>query len=569
MKKIIYSVMMFAIATFTLTSCEDVPAPYGFPEESGGKEIIPIGDPEGTGAQEDPYNVAAALTRVNAMADGETTEEIYVKGVISTISEVSVENGNATYFISDDGTTAHELQVYRGRYLGGAKFTEEGQIKVGDEVIVKGKCKNFKGNTPEFDTGSEIYMLNGVMAEVVPMDDPKGTGVQNDPYNVAAALNLINPMPDGQMTDEIYVEGIVSTIQEVSVKNGNATYFISDNGSPNNELEIYRGKYLGGKAFTSEDQLKVGDKVIVKGKCKNFKGNTPEFDTGSIIYMINGEVAEEKPMADPTGTGTQTDPYNVAAALNLITPMADGQLTDEIYVKGIISKIQEVSVQNGNATYFISDDGTEDNQLEVYRGKYLNGADFTSASQIKVGDVVIVKGKCKNFKGNTPEFDTGNVLYSLNGQTEGGDTPGQDGNITKTVDGSVITITDNSVTATAGVVDMIDLSQQDALGWEDKQAENLVVNTNMGTVSFEKGEGRNAPAYYPPVVRMYAKNYFTAGGGNMKVAKIVITCDGSYTGNQTLYAEADGTLMTVYNEHSSNSGGTQLRIKTIEIYYGE
>ena len=183
--------------------------------------------------------------------------------------------------------------------------------------------------------------------------------------------------------------------------------------------------------------------------------------------------------------------------------------------------------------------------------------------------MVIVKGKCKNFKGNTPEFDTGNVLYSLNGQTEGGDTPGQEGNITKTVDGSVITITDNSVTATAGVVDMIDLSQQDALGWEDKQAENLVVNTNMGTVSFEKGEGRNAPAYYPPVVRMYAKNYFTAGGGNMKVAKIVITCDGSYTGNQTLYAEADGALMTVYNEHSSNSGGTQLRIKTIEIYYGE
>ena len=435
MKKIIYSVMMFAIAAFTLTSCEDVPAPYGFPEESGGKEVIPIGDPEGTGAQEDPYNVAAALTRVNAMADGEMTEEIYVKGIISTISEVSVENGNATYFISDDGTTAHELQVYRGRYLGGAKFTEEGQIKVGDEVIVKGKCKNFKGNTPEFDTGSEIYMLNGVMAEVVPMDDPKGTGVQNDPYNVAAALNLINPMPDGQMTDEIYVEGIVSTIQEVSVQNGNATYFISDNGSPNNELEIYRGKYLGGKAFTSEDQLKVGDKVIVKGKCKNFKGNTPEFDTGSIIYMINGEVAEEKPMADPTGTGTQTDPYNVAAALNLITPMADGELTDDIYVKGIISKIQEVSVQNGNATYFISDDGSEDNQLEVYRGKYLNGADFTSANQIKVGDVVIVKGKCKNFKGNTPEFDFGNVLYSLNGQTEGGDTPGQDGNITKTVDG--------------------------------------------------------------------------------------------------------------------------------------
>ncbi len=568
MKKIIYSVMMLAIAAFTLSSCEDVPAPYGFPEGSGGKEVIPIGDPEGTGTAEDPYNVAAALTMIKPMADGEFTEEIYVKGKISAISEVSVSNGNATYYISDDGSAKNELYVYRGKYLGGKSFTSEDQIKVGDEVIVKGKCKNFKGNTPEFDTGSSLYMLNGEYAEEVPLGEPEGTGVQNDPYNVAAALALITPMKDGEITDEIYVKGKISKIQEVSVQNGNATYFISDDGTENNQLEIYRGKFLGGKSFTSEDQIKVGDEVIVKGKCKNFKGNTPEFDTGSSLYMINGQYAEETPAGDPEGSGVQNDPYNVAAALALITPMADGQLTDEIYVKGKISKIQEVSVQNGNATYFISDDGTENNQLQVYRGKYLGGANFTSANQIKVGDVVIVKGKCKNFRGNTPEFDAGNVLYSLNGQTEGGSEQG--GNITKTVEGSVVTITDNSVTISSSVsADVIDLSQQEALGWEDQQKENLIVNTNMGTVSFEKGDGRNPPAYYPPVVRMYAKNYFTAGGGNMKVAKIVITCDGSYTGNQTLYAEADGTLMTVYNEHSSNSGGTQLRIKTIEIYYGE
>ena len=568
MKKIIYSVMMLAIAAFTLSSCEDVPAPYGFPEGSGGKEVIPIGDPEGTGTAEDPYNVAAALTMIKPMADGEFTEEIYVKGKISAISEVSVSNGNATYYISDDGSAKNELYVYRGKYLGGKSFTSEDQIKVGDEVIVKGKCKNFKGNTPEFDTGSSLYMLNGEYAEEVPLGEPEGTGVQNDPYNVAAALALITPMKDGEITDEIYVKGKISKIQEVSVQNGNATYFISDDGTENNQLEIYRGKFLGGKSFTSEDQIKVGDEVIVKGKCKNFKGNTPEFDTGSSLYMINGQYAEETPAGDPEGSGVQNDPYNVAAALALITPMADGQLTDEIYVKGKISKIQEVSVQNGNATYFISDDGTENNQLQVYRGKYLGGANFTSANQIKVGDVVIVKGKCKNFRGNTPEFDAGNVLYSLNGQTEGGSEQG--GNITKTVEGSVVTITDNSVTISSSVsADVIDLSQQEALGWEDQQKENLIVNTNMGTVSFEKGEGRNAPAYYPPVVCMYAKNYFKAGGGNMKVAKIVITCDGSYTGNQTLYAEADGTLMTVYNEHSSNSGGTQLRIKTIEIYYGE
>ena len=497
------------------------------------------------------------------MKDGEMTEEIYVKGIISTISEVSVENGNATYFISDDGTTNHELQVYRGRYLGGAKFNDEKQISVGDEIIVKGKCKNFKGNTPEFDTGSEIYMLNGVMAEVVPMADPKGTGVKGDPYNVAAALNLIKPMPDGQMTDEIYVEGIISSINEVNVKNGNATYFISDDGSPSNELEVYRGKYLGGKAFTSEDQIKVGDKVIVKGVCKNFKGNTPEFDAGNELYMLNDVVAEEKPLADPTGTGVQNDPYNVSAALTLIKPMKDGEMTDEIYVKGIISTISEVSVQNGNATYFISDDGTTDNELQVYRGLFIDGEKFTSEDQIKVGDVVVVKGKCKNFKGNTPEFDAGSSIYSLNGKTE-------DQGIKKTVEGNVITFTDKSLTPSATFFDEVILSRQ---GWEDKQAEGLEVWTNMAKVAFEKGEGSTTPKYYESTngVRMYAKNVLKVGGGNLKVAKVVLTCEqndnGTYTGNSQLNATADGTMMTICNDFTTASGGTQLRVQKIEIYY--
>ena len=59
---------------------------------------------------------------------------------------------------------------------------------------------------------------------------------------------------------------------------------------------------------------------------------------------------------------------------------------------GIISSVKEVSPQYGNATYYISDDGKTDNQFYIFRGKYLEGADFTSADQIKVGDKVVVKG---------------------------------------------------------------------------------------------------------------------------------------------------------------------------------
>ena len=52
-------------------------------------------------------------------------------------------------------------------------------------------------------------------------------------------------------------------------------------------MEIYRGYYLEGEKFTAEDQIKVGDKVIVYGKLVDYNG-TKEMTTGSSIYSLNG-----------------------------------------------------------------------------------------------------------------------------------------------------------------------------------------------------------------------------------------------------------------------------------------
>ena len=86
--------------------------------------------------------------------------------------------------------------------------------------------------------------------------------------------------------------------------------------------------------------------------------------------------------AEPAGTGTAADPYNVARAQELI---ATGTYTsDEVYVTGIISKVAEVATDFGNATYSISDDGPTAGQLLIYRGYYLGGDKFTSHVQLKV-----------------------------------------------------------------------------------------------------------------------------------------------------------------------------------------
>ncbi len=102
--------------------------------------------------------------------------------------------------------------------------------------------------------------------------------------------------------------------------------------------------------------------------------------------------------------------YATVAELTAATP-ATG-LLENIIVKGIISQIGEVSTQHGNATYFISDDGTTTDQYEVYRGKGLNEADFTNVNDIQVGDIVVIFGNAKTYN-STKELDTGNYLLSL------------------------------------------------------------------------------------------------------------------------------------------------------------
>ncbi len=120
------------------------------------------------------------------------------------------------------------------------------------------------------------------------------------------------------------------------------------------------------------------------------------------------------PTVEPTGEGTLASPYNVAKALAIIK--AGTYTTDEVYVSGIISQIDDIDTGSyGNSTYYISDDGKTPTQLEVFRGYSVNGEKFKAADEIKVGDKVVVLGKLTLFKETTPEFEQGSKIVSLNG----------------------------------------------------------------------------------------------------------------------------------------------------------
>lgn len=131
---------------------------------------------------------------------------------------------------------------------------------------------------------------------------------------------------------------------------------------------------------------------------------------------------EPGPEVDPAGEGTEASPYNVTKALQLATALKDGEETAEVYVAGVISAIKEVSMQYGNASYTIVDEGGS-KTIGVFQGHWLGGVKFTAEDQIATGAKVVIKGKLANYKGNTPQLAKDNQLVSYNGQTAGGDTP--------------------------------------------------------------------------------------------------------------------------------------------------
>ena len=249
-------------------------------------------------------------------------------------------------------------------------------------------------------------------------DAPVIVDISNTPetaYTVAKAHELTEA-GEGLAT-EVYIKGVVTQIDEVSPQFGNATYYINDTkDNTEGQLMVFRGNYFDGDKFTSEDQLKVGDEVVIYGQLSVYNGEH-QVAQGSSIYSLNGKTEPEAPSVDISNTPETA--YTVAKANELIA--AGEGLETKVYVKGLVTQIDEISAQFGNATYYINDVDDIEGQLQVFRGKYFDGEKFTSEDQLKYGDEVIVYGTLENHGGKYEI--TNSEIHSLNGKTEPDDEP--------------------------------------------------------------------------------------------------------------------------------------------------
>lgn len=252
--------------------------------------------------------------------------------------------------------------------------------------------------------------------------DPNQKGSESNPYTVTEAIALIKA--GTAPSTAVCVKGKITAVTFFNATYSSLSYNIADEGS-SDVIEVYSGKGKDGANFSSKDDLKVGQTVVVKGIVKAFTKNdgtiVNEIDKNSTIISIEN-TGTTSPDTPATGKGSLSDPYNVAEAIAAIK--AGTAPTTQVYLTGIISDVAFYNENYKSITYYISDDG-KSKDMQVYSGKGLNGKDFASKEDLKVGQKVTILGKIMKFtdkNGNDiMEVDKTSSIVKIEGEGTGGE----------------------------------------------------------------------------------------------------------------------------------------------------
>lgn len=267
-----------------------------------------------------PSEIAAEI-----LAGNIPSEDVYIKGTVSAVLyTASASYPTATFWISDDGTAhgvsedkktttdpAHDFECYSVKWFGNADWAEgNGQVTIGDEVIVCGKTTAYNGVAETSSKKAWLYSVNYVKTAGV------GLGSTEFPFNVAGAEEVI----DFQQAEiaaakaaeattptfkDVCVKGIISDIlYTFSASYGTGTFWISDDGTNNGIAADHKSTTVPAKDFEcysvymfginnpwvdgTSPQPAIGDEVVVKGQLTKYNTTYETASKKAWIYSING-----------------------------------------------------------------------------------------------------------------------------------------------------------------------------------------------------------------------------------------------------------------------------------------
>ena len=300
-----------------------------------------------------PYTVAEARAAIDA---GSGTNGVYVRGIITEIitSDANItQYKNCDYWISDDGKTSNQLEVFRGKGLNGVDVTP-GYFVVGDIVLVSGNLTKYN-STYEFAQGSTLVSLEHDTNPGVILDRNEAflcADVSEDYFAITAeAKNITNP-----------------------------TYSWTTNSQ---------------NIFLDDDD---------KATCYICLDDDVA-GTASVTLTVDDA---DTPLANPVVREIPVTIKNSMTVSEALDALVDeSTVLENEYVEGVISEVQSFNSTYGSITYCISDDGSTNDQLKIYGGLGIDGQAFSAQTDIEVGQYVVVFGNLKTHE-QEKEMDKNN-----------------------------------------------------------------------------------------------------------------------------------------------------------------
>lgn len=236
-------------------------------------------------------SVSEAIEICNALADKEIAPGEYrVKGIVCGLVDLSVQYGNVTFWISDDGKSVdgQKFEVYRALWLNGALFKAGDNLDVGDEVIIEGKIMKY-GTTPETaEKQAFVYQINkslikcdslvynGAKLEALPLE-----GGEFEAALVCKGNGVSVNVPDDAKS-WLSVTGIQTAGDKATV-----TFRAAQNDGGDRSTEI--------TFFTTSEGKKYTAVASVAQKGAILEVSIAEFNAApksSIVYRISGFVTK-------------------------------------------------------------------------------------------------------------------------------------------------------------------------------------------------------------------------------------------------------------------------------------
>lgn len=543
MKKLLYSLAAIVFTAFTLSSCEDVPAPYELPEDNNGSN-------EETPGEYLHEAFATSMGKFKVITQMGTPWKIDFK----TAKASGYDNNSKKNTPSESYLISPEINLSKskGAYLKFEYIIQYMSRDGVDKVLITSNYTGDPTKTEWEDITGKLTQGTDWTSFATYAKNLPAAYIGKDKVRIAFYYSATNK---GSRTWEV---------KNATVKEGEVTENPETPDEPKPDvLKPVNGTYINESFATS---FGVFNAIKAKGLpwFIDFKtAKATGYDNGSKKTTPSEAYIVSKPMDMTVSKGAHVSFEYILRYATFNGKPKEGVanqllVTDEYTGDPLTTKWTDIT---GTLK-----EGTD------WKTFYKFSANLPKEMQGKGKVVIALKYACN---ANSATWEVKNLTVKEGTVSEGG-TPDEP-----------------SVTPDAGESITIQAAN---MKFEDTKPATSYTYTDGTVITFGQGEGSAPPAYYGPkyaAVRLYAKNTMIIKAKKTIVSVSIKTTDGFkgklYNGNDKAYM-LNGTTqvpikkvsdtsvkfeplsnatVTLVNDFTENKGGTQLRISAITITYAK